>query len=210
MLADKQRIIKILTIIIILFVVPYSVISFFMRPNISISAIEGPVASEQESTKEYLEIEINTSNPIHKLVYFNKVYIGEVKVDSELYETITLELSEQYKVYLDSQDLDRGQHNIEITITDISTPKIVYGRKELDINLSGASNDVQDVKPDVVYPDIDEPNDLRRCSTDTDCIPNCADKKCYNRKLVNDCSFPSEEAAPKCVCNNNLCQTQSL
>lgn len=58
-------------------------------------------------------------------------------------------------------------------------------------------------KPDVVYPDVKEFNDLKKCTRDSDCIASCTQSDCFNRPLVNDCLLTEKI---KCACINKLCQ----
>jgi len=58
-------------------------------------------------------------------------------------------------------------------------------------------------KPDVIYKDVKEYNDLKKCTGDSDCIASCAQSDCFNRPLVNDCLIIEEI---KCACINKLCQ----
>lgn len=148
MLQDKQKNKKILFVFItflILVTFLYCVTSFFVRPNVGISITEGAVTSTEEFLSEqYLKIEIYTSNPIHKFIHRNEAYMVDIKIDGQRYEAVTLALGEQYQVYLDSPDLDKGKYNVEITVTDVSTPEIVYGRKEIEINLLGVFDEVEE------------------------------------------------------------------
>lgn len=57
------------------------------------------------------------------------------------------------------------------------------------------------------YPDVQEPEDLKRCNKESDCIPSCAQENCFNRILINDCVLP-EERYVKCICLEGLCQKQ--
>lgn len=58
-------------------------------------------------------------------------------------------------------------------------------------------------KPDIVYPDVKEFNDLKKCNNTSECLPSCAQEDCFNRQLVNDCVLMETF---DCVCKNNLCQ----
>lgn len=46
------------------------------------------------------------------------------------------------------------------------------------------------------------PDSVKSCQEDKDCIGSCNQEDCFNHELINDCGFN----IPLCVCQNNVCQ----